>query len=236
MDFYWGFNQESAKKERTSVSKSASATSSSSSTVGNWVYTTTKTSTATASVEVLKISPDGYREFFVANEEADKSLPEHFKTGGIFFANRKMTSSLGYELCEGLGVDAEVVVYIVTRKLKKNKDDYAVNAMNMFMFGPNPLSEGGEDKNRGQFYCGSRIFYGSPLVFHNGKTNTPDFSGFDNALTALSKKTCNWVINKEKKIILRRGNIYEVLLSCCALRLLPHFRFSHRFPHIWWLL
>ena len=111
-----------------------------------------------------------------------------------------MTSSLGYELCKELGVDAVVVVYVVSRKLKMNKEDYGVNAVNMFMFGPNPISEGADDKNRGQFYCGTRVhFKGSSAIFHDKKSNQTNVKGFANIVSAMSKKTCNWVINKAKK-------------------------------------
>lgn len=186
-DFYYGFNQETAKKEQTSASKSKSAG-------GGAVSTST--------VSTLKVCPEGqgYREFFVANENVDESDPLILTTGGVFGANRKMTSSLGYELCKGLGVDAVIVCYVVTRKLKKNKEDYGVNAVNMFMFGPNPVSEGGEDKNRGQFYCGTRVYFkGSSAVFHDNKSSNTNVKGFSNIVAAMSKKTANWVINKAKK-------------------------------------
>jgi hypothetical protein len=185
-EFYYGFNQESAKKEKTDVTvRKAAGTSIS--------------SVAEASVSTLKISPTGkgYRAFFVANESMTESSLENFKTAGIMGANRKMTSSLGYELCQGLGVDAVVVVYIVTRKPKMNKEDYAVNAVSMYMFGPNPNSEGADDKNRGQFYCGTRWF-SKPLLFQIAKTGTVSYDSMGNIMKALSGRLCNWVINKEK--------------------------------------
>lgn len=188
-DFYYGFNQETAKKEKTSVTKTKNA--------GTGLSTI-----SSSTVSTLKICPSGkgYREFFVANEYPDESTPLVLTTGGVFGANRKMTSSLGYELCKELGVDAVVVVYVVSRKLKMNKEDYGVNAVNMFMFGPNPISEGADDKNRGQFYCGTRVhFKGSSAIFHDKKSNQTNVKGFANIVSAMSKKTCNWVINKAKK-------------------------------------
>lgn len=188
-EFYYGFNQETAKKEKTSVTVSKNA--------GTGLSTI-----ASSTVSTLKICPTdkGYREFFVANEAADESLPLILTTGGVFSANRKMSSSLGYELCKGLDVDAVVICYIVTRKLKKNKEDYGVNAVNMFMFGPNPIIEGADDKNRGQFYCGTRVYFkGANAIFHDSKSNKTNTKGFANTITAMVKKTCNWVINKAKK-------------------------------------
>jgi hypothetical protein len=185
-EFYYGFNQESAKKEKSDVTvRKAAGTSIS--------------SVAEASVSTLKISPTGkgYRAFFVANEKMSESIILNFKNTGVMGANRKMSSSLGYELCKGLDVDAVVVCYIVTRKIKMNKNDYAVNAVNLYMFGPNPKSEGDEDKNRGQFYCGTR-FFSKPLLFQTNKGGAASYDNMGNVMKALAAKLCNWVINKEK--------------------------------------
>ena len=186
-DFYYNFNQESAKKEKTSVTVRKAAG-------------TTVSSVAEASVSTLKVSPTGkgYRAFFVANEPMTTSMVENFKTAGIMGANRKMTSSIGYELCKGLGVDAVLVCYIVTRKPSIKKEDYGVNAVSLYMFGPNPVIEGEDDKNRGQFYCGTRFFSSKPLLFEIQKTNQVSYANMDNVMRALSGRLCNWVKNKEK--------------------------------------
>jgi len=186
-EFYYTFSQESAKREKTSRTFTKAAGS-------------TFSSIAEASVTTLKVCPSGkgYRAFFVTNEQPNESFAANFTNQGIFGANRKMTSSLGYELAQGLGVDAVVVAFVVTRKLKMNKNDYAVNAISLYMFGPNPLAKDEEDKNRGQFYCGTRLFFSKPLIFHDKKSNKPQFSGFDNSFAALSEKLCNYVMNKKK--------------------------------------
>lgn len=186
-DFYYNFSQESAKKEKSDVTIRKAAG-------------TTISSVAEASVSTLKVSPSGkgYRAFFVANEKMTESQLENFKTAGIMGANRKMTSSLGYELAKGLGVDAVVVVYIVTRKLKMKKEDYAINAVSMYMFGPNPVIEGEDDKNRGQFYCGTR-FFTKPLLFESQKAGTVSYENMGNVMKSLSGRLCNWVVNKKKK-------------------------------------
>jgi hypothetical protein len=186
-DFFYNFNQESAKKEKTdrTVRKAAG---------------TTISSVAEATVSTLKVCPagKGFRAFFVTNEEMTESIGTHFLNTGVMGANRKMSSSLGYELCKGLGVDAVVIAYIVTRKPKMNKENYAVNAVNLYMFGPNPKMENEEDKNRGEFYCGVRFFSGGMLEFQNEKDKTQSFESMGNVMKALSDRLCNYVINKEK--------------------------------------
>lgn len=185
-EFYYGFNQETAKKEKSDVTVRKAAG-------------TTISSVAESSVSTLKISPSGkgFRAFFVANENMNESAAVIFKSAGMMGANRKMTSSLGYELCTGLDVDAVVVCYIVTRKLKMNKDNYAVNAVCLYMFGPNPIIDGEDDKNRGQFYCATR-FFTKPLMFESDKTKQVSYDNMDNVFTALSGSVCNWVVNKKK--------------------------------------
>lgn len=108
-----------------------------------------------------------------------------------------MTSSLGYDLAKGLDVDAVVVCYIITRKPKKKKENYVVDAVNLFMFGPNPKGEGPDDKNRGQFYCGTRYF-AKQLEFSSEKAGVTTYDHIGNVMTSLSDRLCNWVINKEK--------------------------------------
>jgi ankyrin repeat protein len=197
-ELYYGFVQESAKKEKTTITRSKSRTSTSESPY----FTTTTTTTTTATAGTLKICPSGmgYREFFVANEGEDESVLSNFQ-GGVFTANRKLTSNLGYELCKGLGVDAVMVVYIATRKPKQLQDDYAVNAVVAIMLGPNPGKTEGTDpeaKNLGQFYCGTRTYYGSPAVFKEAKGIFGQYDGMANVLTAHANKMSKYIIGKEK--------------------------------------
>ena len=199
---YYGFVQESAKKEKTTITRMKSRSSSSSYNAGGYTWTTTTKTTTTATVGTLKVTPAGmgYREFFVANEAEDESLSDNFQ-GGIFTANRKLTSNLGYELCKELGVDAVLVVYIATRKLKMNQDDFAVNAVVSIMLGPNPgrsESSGPDAKNLGQFYCGTRTFYGSPKIFKDSKGIFGQYDGMANILSVHAAKMCKYVNGKEK--------------------------------------
>ncbi|MBL7865071.1 MAG: hypothetical protein JNK10_09360 [Cyclobacteriaceae bacterium] len=189
MDFYFGFSQESAKKEKTAITK-RNAT-------GGFI-----SQVATASVSTLKVSPfgKGYREFFIANEGDDESAIANFQ-GGVFSSNRKLTSSLGFELAKGLGVDAVVVVYICTRKVKENKDDFGVNAVVTMMLGPNPgRSEEAdpEAKNLGQFYCGTRTYFSSPAIFKESKGIFGQYDGMANILKAHAAKMSKYINGKEK--------------------------------------
>ena len=188
-EFYYGFDQESAKKEKTTITKRRAAG-------------TSIASVATATATTMKVSPSdlGYRPFFVANEGDDESTIQNFQ-GGIFSANRKLTSSLGYELAQGLGVDAVVVVYICTRKVKQLKDDFGVNAVVTMMLGPNPGRTEATDadaKNLGQFYCGTRTYYSSPVIFKDDKGIFGQYDGMANVLKAHAAKMCNYVNGKEK--------------------------------------
>lgn len=188
-DFYYDFSQESAKKEKTSITRARTA--------GGFMG-----ETAIATVSTLKISPSdgGYRQFFIANEAEDESIIANFQ-GGVFSANRKLTSSLGYELCKGLGVDAVVAVYICTRKPKMNKEDYGVNAVVTMMFGPNPGRSEGTDpeaKNLGQFYCGTRTYYSSPAIFKEDDGIFGQYDGIANVLKAHVAKMARYVNGKEK--------------------------------------
>jgi ankyrin repeat protein len=199
---YYGFVQESAKKEKTSITRMKSRSTSSSFSAGGYTYTTTTTTTTTATIGTLKVTPAGmgFREFFVANEAEDESYPDTFQ-GGIFTANRKLTSNLGYDLCKALGVDAVVVVYIATRKLKMNQDDFAVNAVVSVMLGPNPVRTEATDpeaKNLGQFYCGTRTFFGSPKIFKESKGIFGQYDGMANILGAHAAKMCKYVMGTEK--------------------------------------
>lgn len=180
IDFFYGFDQESGKKEKTDR------------TVIGKMGTSVNLST-------IKICPydEGYRPFFVVNEPVGESGGQNFVNTGVGGANRKMTSSLGYELAQGLGVDAVVVCYIVTHKCDMKKEDYEVDAVSLFMFGPNPMSEGPDDKNRGQFYCGTR-FLAKHLEFSIEKSSITSYDHMGNVMTALSRKMGNWVINREK--------------------------------------
>jgi ankyrin repeat protein len=189
MDFYFGFEPETAKKEKTSITVRRAAG-------------TSISSVASATASTLKICPSGkgFRPFFVANEQPDESALSNFQ-GGVFSANRKLTSSLGYELAKGLGVDAVVVVYICTRQPKAGKGDFGVNAVVTMMLGPNPGKSDGTDpeaKNLGQFYCGTRTYYSSPLIFKQDKGLFGNYDGMGNILSAHAAKMSRYINGKEK--------------------------------------
>jgi len=72
-----------------------------------------------------------------------------------------------------------------------------LNAVSMYIFDPNPMAEGPDDKNRGQFYSGAR-YYNNLLEFSNEKVGT-SYDNMGNVVNVLAKKNANWVINREKK-------------------------------------
>ncbi|CAN5460133.1 hypothetical protein BH09BAC3_BH09BAC3_15600 [soil metagenome] len=186
-DFYYNFDQESAKKEKVAIKRGA---------VGGIFQV------AVATASTLKVSPSGkgYRSFFVANEGEDESMLSNFQ-GGIFSSNRKLTSSLGYDLAKGLGVDAVVVVYICTRKIKYEKDDFGVNAIVTMMLGPNPGRSDESDpeaKNLGQFYCGTRTYYSSPVIFKEANGVFGQYDGMANVMKAHADKIGKYINGKEK--------------------------------------
>ncbi len=197
-ELYYGFVQESAKKEKTTITRRKSR----STTTSNPYFSVTTTTTITSTANTLKVTPSGagYRAFFVANEEEDESAINNFQ-GGVFTANRKLTSNLGYELCKGLGVDAVMVVYIATRKPKQLQDDYGVNAVVTMMLGPNPVRTAETDtdaKNLGQFYCGTRTFYSSPLIYKEAKGIFGQYDGMANILKAHAAKMTKYITGSEK--------------------------------------
>lgn len=140
-------------------------------------------------------SSEKFRPFFVANENPNSSHAANFLTAGWLGANRKMTSSLGYELVNGLEVDAVLVAYIVVHQKGAYNMDYTVDAVNLYMFGPNPMGEGADDENRGQFYCGTR-YMGNYKTFE--KKGEGNYDHMDNVMTALAEKMCKWVIIGER--------------------------------------
>ena len=145
--------------------------------------------------------PDGgYKSIIIANEKANfyGSIYNFLMDSN----ESKFFQSMGYDLANGLGVDAVVAVTIVTRKEEMAKENYSVNHVSMYMFGPNPtqLPEE-EDKGlkgafyvRGQFYCGSRVNFSKLENFQrvDKKKGTPNwapvYTGMENVMTALTDK------------------------------------------------
>ena len=98
-------------------------------------------------------------------------------------------------------MDAVVVVYRGTRKPKQIQEDYGVNAVVTMMLGPNPGKGADTDteaKNLGQFYCGTRTFYSSPVIFKEAKGIFGQYGGMGNILKAHANKMCAYINGKEK--------------------------------------
>jgi hypothetical protein len=69
------------------------------------------------------------------------------------------------------------------------------------MLGPNPgRSEDGdpEAKNLGQFYCGTRTYYSSPVIFKEAKGIFGQYDGMANVLSAHAAKMCKYIVGAEK--------------------------------------
>ncbi len=197
------------KKEKT---KGASATVTSKSKTdlgGGWVQTTTRTKSA--SVTRIKVVPESedYKVLFFLNEspytKGYKGDPKPMSFPAIGLYDKKQANSLGFELCNKLKVDAVLGVYIVVNKMSKKKEEYAVRSISGYMWGPNPIQreegkKGGLIYTRGIFYCGARAFYGSGLIVKDEKKNpVVDYSGIDNAMTALGNRMTHYLSTGKRK-------------------------------------
>ncbi|MBP7510333.1 MAG: hypothetical protein KA981_00310 [Bacteroidia bacterium] len=84
----------------------------------------------------------------------------------------RMIESIGYDLCKSLNVDAVLVVYNnILCDQRWNKDRYWFSALNMQLFGPNPikLKDGKKDRNsynKGLFYYGVRMAFKKGLLIN----------------------------------------------------------------------
>jgi len=84
----------------------------------------------------------------------------------------EMIESMGYDLAKSLEVDAVIVVYnSQLADTKWGKTRFFLGAVNIQMFGPNPLplKEGKKDNNsynKGLFYCGTRMAFKKGLVIN----------------------------------------------------------------------
>lgn len=148
----------------------------------------------------------GYPEGFNVLDVVNEPYGNYTSTGGQFLTKKgdiadnqvwvmdkcgPMVESLGDKLCNGLGVDAVVIVYFTIFSPKDDKVE--LENVNMHMFGPNPtkLPEGQDSKFNyfsGQFYVGTRVNAGIP-IWKKDKKN-PDaeleFTGFENIMSALT--------------------------------------------------
>ncbi len=115
----------------------------------------------------------------------------------------KMSNSLG-QFAKKLGLDAVVVIY-ATVYVPKN-DRILLQNLNMSMFGPNPvkLEEGKKKKfnyYEGQWYCGTRITIGEPIMKKSKKIENSDevsFEGFDIIARAMTRRMGEYFDKKLK--------------------------------------
>ncbi|MEO9473922.1 MAG: hypothetical protein ABJG41_00240 [Cyclobacteriaceae bacterium] len=160
------------------------------------------------SIARTRIPAAGYPVIWTANEwpnmtTASEKFVSTNKNDAKFF------ESMGYYLTEALGVDAVAAVTIVTRKMDKDKTDYGVNHVNLYMFTKNPIVlPEEEDKGlkglfyiKGQFLAGSRVTYGKPALFqyqHKKKGYGPDYTGIGNVMTAMTTKINDYFVKKRE--------------------------------------
>ena len=122
----------------------------------------------------------------------------------------QMIESVGYDLCKNLGVDAVVIVYNSHLAGNKwGKPRFYLSAVNMQMFGPNPLQlqEGKKDNmfySKGLFYCGLRMRFKEGLLINPkvSKKATDEeksalekatYQGYKNALASTADKMGNYL-------------------------------------------
>ncbi len=93
----------------------------------------------------------------------------------------QMLESIGYDLCKNLEVDAVLIVF--NTQLASNgwagKSNYWMGAVNMHMFGPNPLplKEGKKDNMfycKGIWYAGFRTTFSKGLLINSEKRKSTD--------------------------------------------------------------
>ncbi|MFM2284962.1 MAG: hypothetical protein RLZZ543_459 [Bacteroidota bacterium] len=98
-----------------------------------------------------------------------KSVPMNNLSGSF---DGQMIESIGYDLCNSLGVDAVLIVYNSQLADERwNKTRFWMSAVNMQLFGPNPLplKEGKKDNNlysKGLFYGGVRMAFKKGLLIN----------------------------------------------------------------------
>lgn len=150
-----------------------------------------------ASVDRLKITATDsqMKPMFLVNELFNGSNDnihsnKMMAAGTLFLFDKQMCTSLGYDLAKKLDVDAVLVVWVLSFKTEKNKENYAVKSISGYMFGPNPVQreeEGGMSYARGIFYGGQRAYFHGMLPYQNEKKfKDPDFSGFANAMKGMA--------------------------------------------------
>jgi hypothetical protein len=123
----------------------------------------------------------------------------------LFLDDEKMQNSVGFDLASKLDVDAVLIVYFTIYAPKATK--ICLQNANMMMLGKNPVQpQAGEKKpmfyRHGQFYAASR-FQPDITIFNVNKkdeaTKNLNVDGFDNIITALATKICEYLQEAGKK-------------------------------------
>ncbi|MEP0368823.1 MAG: hypothetical protein ABJN36_20660 [Cyclobacteriaceae bacterium] len=171
---------------------------------------TSKTLSAAGTLQVARPrpTPPGYKAIWISNEWTNMTTASE-KFVNTNKNDSKFFESMGYYLTEGLGVDAVAAVTIVTRKMDKDKYNYGVNHVNLYLWTKNPIElPEEEDKGlkgifyiKGQFLAGTRVTYGKPSLFqyqHKKKGYGPDYTGMGNVMTAMTDKINEYFVKKRE--------------------------------------
>jgi hypothetical protein len=124
--------------------------------------TTIETDASASGYRLLKIN----KREHIDTKHKNRTQPQNL-SGSI---NSEMIESVGFELCKSLDVDAVLIIYNTqTADNKWSRTRHWMDAVSMYMFGPNPLplKEGKKDNmfySKGIFYCGTRIWFKKPLI------------------------------------------------------------------------
>ena len=124
--------------------------------------TTIETDAPASGYRLLKIN----KREHIDTKHKNRTQPQNLD-GSI---NSEMIESVGFELCKSLDVDAVLIIYNTqTADNKWGRTRHWMNAVGMYMLGPNPLplKEGKKDNmfySKGIFYCGTRIWFKKPLI------------------------------------------------------------------------
>lgn len=169
--------------------------------------------TKSSTVERLKVtaSSSEMKPLFLINEGVNINgvdAPPLMMTSSGLLTDKKMMTSLGFDMAQQLGVDAVLCIWVVSMKPSGSYELYGLQAISGYLFGPNPIQrEDGDDKGltyaRGLFYCGTRATFKEVLIFQSmdkkKKPEEPNYTGFENAMTVMAGKMSAYLKTGKRK-------------------------------------
>ena len=166
-----------------------------------------------STVERLKVTATAseMKPLFLINEDVNINgvdAPPLMMTSSGILTDKKMMTSLGFDMAQKLGVDAVLCIWVVSMKPSGSYELYGLQAISGYLFGPNPIQrEDGDDKGltyaRGLFYGGTRATFKEVLIFQSidkkKKPEEPNYTGFENAMTAMAGKLSAYLKTGKRK-------------------------------------